>query len=64
MSLLDIKLADNYSYRNKAMLELMYGSGLRVSELVNLSINDIDLFNATVRTIGRGSKERIIPQII
>ena len=59
--LLDIEVTDAFSSRNKAMLELMYGSGLRVSELVNLSINDIDLFNATVRTIGKGSKERIIP---
>lgn len=59
--LLDIKIKDNFSARNKAMLELMYGTGLRVSELVNLNLNDIDLFNATVRTIGKGNKERIIP---
>lgn len=60
-NLLDLKIKDNFSARNKAMLELMYGTGLRVSELVNLNINDIDLFNATVRTIGKGNKERIIP---
>lgn len=59
--LLDIEVKDNFSARNKAMLELMYATGLRVSELVNLNINDIDLFNATVRTIGKGNKERIIP---
>ena len=59
--LLDIKLADNYSYRNKAMLELMYGTGLRVSELVNLKLQDIDLDNDIIRTFGKGSKERIIP---
>ena len=59
--LLDIPLVDAYSYRNKAMLELMYATGLRVSELVNLKTNDIDFTMANVRTIGKGSKERIIP---
>ena len=59
--LLDIKLTDNYSYRNKAMLELMYATGLRVSELVNLKLQDIDLNQDIVRTMGKGSKERIIP---
>ena len=59
--LLDVDLTDNYAYRNKAMLELMYASGLRVSELVNLKVYDIDLNNALLRTIGKGSKERIIP---
>lgn len=59
--LLDIDLLDKYSYRNKAMLELMYATGLRVSELVNLKINDIDLDMALVRTMGKGSKERIVP---
>lgn len=59
--LLDIKLVDNYSYRNKAMLELMYATGLRVSELVNLKVQDISLDDCLVRTMGKGSKERIIP---
>lgn len=60
-SLLDIDLINKYSYRNKAMLELMYATGLRVSELVNLKLNDIDLDMDLLRTIGKGSKERIIP---
>ncbi len=60
-SLLDIDLLNKYSYRNKAMLELMYATGLRVSELVNLKLNDIDLEMDLLRTIGKGSKERIIP---
>lgn len=59
--LLDINLVDNFSYRNKAMLELMYSTGLRVSELVNLKLNNIDFNNCIIKTIGKGSKERIIP---
>ncbi len=59
--LLDIKLVDEFSIRNKAMLELMYATGLRVSELVNLKIHDINLDMALVKTLGKGSKERIIP---
>lgn len=59
--LLDISLTNEFSYRNKAMLELMYATGLRVSELVNLKLNDIDIDSCLVKTMGKGSKERIIP---
>ena len=59
--LLDIKLDSPFDYRNKAMLELMYGCGLRVSELVNLTLNDIDMTNCLIRILGKGSKEREIP---
>lgn len=59
--LMDIKLKDAFSYRNKAMLELMYSSGLRVSELINASIHDIDTSNCIIRIMGKGSKERIVP---
>ena len=59
--LLDIKPIDNFSYRNKAMLELMYATGLRVSELINLKLQDIDLNQDIIRTFGKGSKERVIP---
>lgn len=59
--LLDIKLTDSFSYRNKAMLELMYSSGLRVSELVNVKIHDIDVSNCIIRIMGKGKKERIVP---
>jgi integrase/recombinase XerD len=59
--LLDIKLESPFDYRNKAMLELMYGCGLRVSELVNLELNDIDMTNSIIRIFGKGSKEREIP---
>lgn len=60
-NLLDIKTDNAFDYRNKAMLELMYSSGLRVSELVSLTLNDIDLDNKFVRCIGKGKKERIVP---
>lgn len=59
--LLNIKLTDNYSFRNKAMIELMYATGLRVTELINLKMQDIDINMALLRTMGKGSKERIIP---
>ena len=59
--LLNISLDTVFDYRNKAMLELMYGTGLRVSEIVNLSVNDIDLTNCVVRIMGKGSKEREVP---
>ena len=59
--LLNIKVIDAYSARNKAMLELMYATGLRVSELISLKLTDVDLNEAIVKTMGKGSKERIIP---
>ena len=59
--LLDINLNTAYDYRNKAMLELMYGSGLRVSELINLTMDNIDLDSSIIRVKGKGDKERIIP---
>lgn len=59
--LLDIELVTPFDYRNKAMLELLYGTGLRISELLSLTLNDIDTINCTVRCIGKGRKERIIP---
>ena len=59
--LLNINLTDAFSYRNKALVELMYATGMRVSEIINLKVYDIDLTNDTVRTLGKGNKERIIP---
>lgn len=59
--LLDIDLKTAFDYRNKAMLELMYGAGLRVSELVSLTIHDIDMTNCIIRIMGKGSKEREVP---
>ena len=47
--------------RDRAILEFLYGTGMRVGELVNLNIRDIDLYDKTVRVFGKGSKERILP---
>ena len=47
--------------RNRAMLEVLYASGLRVSELVNLKIQDVRLDLGILRTMGKGSKERLVP---
>ncbi len=59
--LLNIKLETIFDYRNKAMLELLYSTGLRISEAVNLTTRDIDFENCIIRCIGKGSKERIVP---
>lgn len=47
--------------RDRAMLELLYGAGLRVSELVGLDIDDVDLDERTIRCVGKGDKERVVP---
>lgn len=59
--LLDIPLDTVFDYRNKAMIELMYGAGLRVSELISLDLHSIDFVNCIIRITGKGSKERIVP---
>lgn len=55
------KLTDPLGIRDRAMIELLYATGLRVSELVNVKIVDVNLEAAFVRSIGKGSKERIVP---
>jgi integrase/recombinase XerD len=52
---------DPVSFRDRAILELMYASGLRISELCGLSRHDLDLEAGLVRVLGKGSKERIVP---
>ena len=52
---------DPISLRNKAMMELLYGCGLRISELLSLKITDIHLKEAYLVIIGKGNKERMVP---
>ncbi len=56
-----IKINDHISCRNRRMLELMYATGLRVSELINLNVSSINLYMGYIKVIGKGDKERIVP---
>ncbi len=47
--------------RNRAILETLYGAGLRISELINLDVDDVDVEEGSVRVLGKGSKERVVP---
>ena len=60
-ALLNAPTDEGFEVRDKAMLELLYGCGLRVSELINVKINDLDFENKIIRVFGKGSKERFIP---
>lgn len=51
---------DSLMLRDQALLELLYASGLRVSELVNVKLSDMDVRNRTIRVLGKGRKERIV----
>ncbi|MDO5741175.1 MAG: tyrosine recombinase XerC [Ornithinimicrobium sp.] len=53
--------ADPVHVRNRAMLELLYASGMRVGELTGLDVDDVDLQTETARVLGKGDKERIVP---
>jgi integrase/recombinase XerC len=63
-----IRLFDEYDFgsefegiRDKLLLELLYGTGIRLSELLNLKVADIDFFEGTIKVLGKRNKERIIP---
>ena len=53
--------ADDLSIRNRAMLELLYATGLRVSELINIKFSDININEKFLKIMGKGKKERLIP---
>lgn len=55
------KRTDIFKERDQAILELMYSSGMRVSEVVNLNLQDIDYRTRIIRVFGKGKKERIVP---
>lgn len=59
--LLDIDLYDPLAVRDRAMLEVMYGAGLRLSELVGLDCRHVDLATGEIWVVGKGSKERKLP---
>ena len=61
LTLLDFKANDPLIIRDCAIIELLYGSGLRVSELVGLDLDSIDLDEGLLRVTGKGDKERIVP---
>lgn len=53
--------SDPADRRDRALLELLYGTGARISEAVGLSLGDVDLGGGTVRLLGKGSRERVVP---
>lgn len=59
--LLDFEPIDNFTFRNRCILELLYSTGLRISELVSLKLENIILDESLVKVMGKGSKERIVP---
>lgn len=59
--LLNIELQSALDYRNKAMLELLYATGVRISELLNLTLSSVSFEDDFIRIVGKGNKERIIP---
>lgn len=59
--LLDLPTDDPLACRDKALMELLYSSGLRLAELISLNLGDIDAADATVRVTGKGAKTRIVP---
>ena len=59
--LLAFRVDDSLSMRDKAIMELFYSSGLRLSELVGLDLSSLDLADRTVRVLGKGAKSRVLP---
>lgn len=59
--LLNIRVSTAYDLRNKAMLEMLYATGMRISELCDLKMSNIYLEDEIVKVFGKGSKERLIP---
>lgn len=58
--ILEISKSGNFGIRNNLIIELMYSTGVRVSELINIKLNDIDIENKKIRILGKGSYERFV----
>lgn len=54
-------IANKIENRDKAMIEMLYATGMRISELVNLKMTDVDMKRCVVKVFGKGSKERLVP---
>ena len=61
VSLIEKPKGKKFSLRDRAILEFMYSSGLRASEIINLKLNDINFEAGFITVIGKGSKERVVP---
>lgn len=61
ISEIDKILKDDLDIKESAIIELLYSAGIRVSELVNLSIKNVDLSQKAIKVFGKGSKERLVP---
>jgi integrase/recombinase XerC len=59
--LLEIPTEDSLAIRDRALMELLYSSGLRLAELVGLDLQDLNVADRTVRVLGKGSKTRVLP---
>ncbi|GAB2641147.1 tyrosine recombinase XerC [Vibrio panuliri] len=59
--LLEVTDDDPLSIRDRAMMELMYGAGLRLAEMVSVNVKDVSLFSGELRVVGKGDKERKVP---
>ena len=55
------KTSNKTEKRDKAIIEMLYATGMRISELINLKVTDIDMKRNVVKVLGKGSKERLIP---
>jgi integrase/recombinase XerC len=59
--LLEIPAEDALAIRDRALMELLYSSGLRLAEIVGLQVQDLNVADRTVRVLGKGSKTRVLP---
>ena len=59
--LLDLKPVNAFTFRDRCILELLYSTGLRISELINLKFDNIMIDESLIKVMGKGSKERIVP---